>query len=312
MVKNKHMRLLSVLLLILSLSGCFSAPTRNTEKDVELRDIEVNARANGDAPRNRVMVLPFLDERPDRSKKIAEASRQVMVRELLRTGHFIVVAMEDFPQDPKKFITAEQEYDLAAIARIAANMGISAVIEGKVLEVRIKNAGDSVGLIRKQRAEVESKTRIRVFAGKNAKEILNETRSAIEEATATHLGERDTPLGEDPELVKQSVRKALMGGIPNLVKSVEKLNWEGRIAMVAGEKIYVNAGRLSGLQVGDILKITEDGDDVYDPENGKYLGTAPGRMKGTVEVVSYFGKDGCVTVIHSGSGFQENDRVELY
>ncbi len=93
---------------------------------------------------------------------------------------------------------------------------------------------------------------------------------------------------------------------------MEKLSWEGRVAAVAGERIFVNAGRLSGLQVGDILKITDEGDDVYDPETGRFIGTAPGRLKGTVEVVSYFGKDGAIAVVHSGSGFQENDRVELY
>jgi hypothetical protein len=82
--------------------------------------------------------------------------------------------------------------------------------------------------------------------------------------------------------------------------------------MISGERVYVNAGRLSGLQVGDILKVTEEGDDVYDPDTGRFIGTAPGRLKGTIEVVSYFGKDGAIAVIHSGSGFQENDRVELY
>jgi hypothetical protein len=82
--------------------------------------------------------------------------------------------------------------------------------------------------------------------------------------------------------------------------------------MVSGERVFINAGRLSGLQVGDILKVTEEGDDVYDPENGRFIGTAPGRLKGTIEVVSYFGRDGAIAVVHSGSGFQENDRVELY
>ena len=35
-------------------------------------------------------------------------------------------------------------------------------------------------------------------------------------------------------------------------------------------------------------------------------------MKGTLEVISFFGTDGSIAVIHSGSGFRENDKVELY
>jgi hypothetical protein len=301
------------LLFLSFLPACSSTPTPAAKDNVEIRDVELNARNEDEAPRHRVLILPFLDEKSDRSKKIAEMARSVLVRELLRTRQFIAVALEDFPQDPKKFITTEQEYDLGAIARVASNMGIAAVIEGKILDVRAKRAEDSVGIIRRLKAQVETQTRIRIFAGKNGKEIFNEVRTATEEATSSRVLESGSgPLSDDPELVKASVRKAFLAGIPSLARAIEKLNWEGRVAMVAGEKIYINAGRLSGLQVGDVLKITEDGDDVYDPENGKFIGTAPGRLKGTVEIVSYFGKDGCITVIHSGSGFHENDRVELY
>jgi hypothetical protein len=35
-------------------------------------------------------------------------------------------------------------------------------------------------------------------------------------------------------------------------------------------------------------------------------------MKGSLEVISYFGQDGAIAVIHSGSGFKENDRIEMY
>lgn len=295
------------------IAGCQSSPTHSGKDAVELRDVEVNARGDDESPRHRVLVLPFLDEKADRSKKVADTARQTFIRELLKTRQFIAVALEDFPQDPKKFITTDQEYDMPAIARVASTMGVAAVIEGKVMEVHARNRGDSVGFIRSLKAQVETKTRLRVFAGKNGKEILNEVRSATEETNSTHTG--DIPanqLAEDPDLIRQSVRKAFVGGLPSLVRAIEKLSWEGRIAMVSGEKIYLNAGRLSGLQVGDILKVSEDGEDVYDPDTGRFIGTAPGRLKGTIEVVSYFGKDGAISVIHSGSGFSENDRVELY
>ena len=100
--------------------------------------------------------------------------------------------------------------------------------------------------------------------------------------------------------------------VGSVVKALRKMSWTGRIALVRGEKLYLNAGRMSGLQVGDILRVTEAKEEVFDPETGGFLGTITGRMKGTVEVISYFGKDGAVPLIHSGSGFQENDIVEFY
>ena len=51
-------------------------------------------------------------------------------------------------------------------------------------------------------------------------------------------------------------------------------------------------------------------EEVFDPETGGYIDNITGCMKGTIEVVSYFGKDSAVTVVHSDSGFQENDQQE--
>lgn len=304
---------------LLFLSSCaFLSNLRNNENPApgaEVRDVPYSARGDDEAPRHRVLVLPFLEERLDQPKGTSEVARQTVVRELLRTRQFVVVSPEDFPQDPKKFLTEENEYDLAQIAKLASSMGVAAVIEGKVLTIKAKRIGDSLGVIRSTKAQVSTQVRIRIYAGKNGKEILNEVRAADTEATTTRVAERgevSTNLSDDPELVRTAVRKAFASAVPSVIRAVEKLSWEGRVAAIAGERVFVNAGRLSGLQVGDILKVTDEGDDVYDPETGRFIGTAPGRLKGTIEVVSYFGKDGTIAVVHSGSGFQENDRVELY
>lgn len=303
------------LLVLVGCSALSGQRSTSVGEKPEIHDVSYAARGEDEAPRHRVLVLPFLDERTDASKSMTDVARQTVVRELLKTRQFVVVTAEDFPQDPKKFLTEENEYDLAQIAKLASAMGVAAVIEGKVMAIQAKRIGDSVGLIRSLKAQVSTQVRIRIYAGKNGKEILNEVRSADTEATTTRVGQRGeitSNLSEDPELVKTAIRKAFLSAVPNVTRAVEKLAWEGRVAMVTGERVFVNAGRISGLQLGDILKVTDEGDDVYDPETGRFIGTAPGRLKGTIEVVSYFGKDGAIAVVHSGSGFQENDRVELY
>ncbi len=295
--------------------GCNIFGSKKAEKSVEVKDVPAAARGEEEAPRHRILVLPFLDERFDKSKTVADVARSTVVRELVKTQQFVIVSLDDFPQDPKKFLTEENDYDMPQISKIASGMGVAAVLEGKVISIKAKRIGDSVGLIRQLKAQISTQVRVRIYAGKNGKEILNEIRSADTEATTTRMGDKSdltATLGEDPELVKTAIRKAFLSAVPNILRSVEKLAWEGRVAMVSGERVYVNAGRLSGLQVGDILKVTEEGEDVYDPDTGRFIGAAPGRLKGTVEVVTYFGKDGAIAVIHSGSGFQENDRVELY
>ncbi len=308
-----------IVLCLFSTVGCAALSglraNQNQAPGPEVRDVSSVARSEEEAPRHRVLVLPFLDERLEQSKGVSDVARQTVIRELARTRQFVVVSPEDFPQDPKKFLTEENEYDLAQIAKLASAMGVAAVIEGKVLTIKAKRIGDSLGLIRSTKAQVSTQVRLRIYAGKNGKEILNEVRAADTEAVTTRVAERGegaTSLSDDPELVRTAIRKAFLSAVPSVVRAVEKLSWEGRVAAIAGERVFVNAGRLSGLQVGDVLKVTDEGDDVYDPETGRFIGTAPGRLKGTIEVVSYFGKDGAIAVVHSGSGFQENDRVELY
>lgn len=303
-----------IIVVLLFSVGCSFLGKRSEKSKIEVRDVPAVAR-DDEAPRHRILVLPFLDERLDKSKGVSDAARQAVIRELARTNQFVIVSLQDFPQDLGKFITEENDYDMAQVAKIASGLGVAAVLEGKVLSMRAKRVGDSVGFIRQMKAQVSAQVRVRIYAGKNGKEILNEVRSADTEASTTRMGESGDltkSLSEDPELVKTAIRQAFLSSVPNVLRAVEKLAWEGRVAMIAGERVYVNAGRLSGLQVGDILKVTEEGDEVYDPDTGRFIGTAPGRLKGTVEVVSYFGKDGAIAVIHSGSGFQENDRVELY
>jgi hypothetical protein len=276
----------------------------------EYRDVPVDA--SGEGVRHRVLVLPFLDENLNRTEKASQVARDTFLRELGRTGQFVIVSLTDFPGDPKEFLKEGQEYDLTRVARVAAPLGIAAVIEGKVLDLSARKMGDTVGVFRQEKALVKADVRLRVAAGRSGREIFNQTASAQEEATATQVGSRSNLAADDPVLVMESTRKAYMSLLPPAIQAIEKLNWEGRVAMVSGEKIYINAGRLSGIQVGDILKVSEEGTEIFDPETGRFIGKAPGRMKGTLEVVSYFGKDGAVTVVHSGNGFRENDLVELY
>lgn len=293
--------------------GLFSNKEGRRPVGPEVRDVPFQARAS-DQMRKRIMVLPFLNSDLKRSAQVASVARQSVVRALQKTEQFVVIRNEDFPKDLTRF-GSNQEFDLEAISKIAANMGLVAIMEGKILKVDIRKVGDPIGVFRKIKVAINTTVRIRVVSTRNTKEILNEERTADMETTTLHLGEKadmESLLQEEPELIDRVVNKAFEQLVRPIVRSVDKLSWEGRVALVSGEKIYLNAGRLSGLQIGDILRVTEEAEEVYDPETGLLIGQVPGRMKGTIEVISYFGQDGAVAILHSGSGVSENDRVEVY
>ncbi|MCB0421471.1 MAG: hypothetical protein KDD61_10780 [Bdellovibrionales bacterium] len=307
-------------LLILSflfLSSCsLFSPQPTRQNPLQTKNVPFQApRTNDGRLRHRIVVLPFLDAKTDRSQRVRERARLTVVGTLQRTGNFVLVSPNDFSKDVGQFVNESNNYDLEALAPLSSSMGVAALVEGKILEVKAKRVSDSVGLFRKLTARITTAVRIRVVSAKSGKIIMDEVREATVEAETTRVAEysySDRFLEEDPHLVQKAVGKAFWGAIQKIALSVEKLSWEGRVALISGERIFVNAGRLSGIQIGDVLKITEEGEEVFDPESGVFLGRAPGRMKGTIEVVSYFGKDGAIAIVHSGSGFKENDRVEVY
>jgi len=100
--------------------------------------------------------------------------------------------------------------------------------------------------------------------------------------------------------------------IPKIIKVSERIEWIGRVAKIVGSKIYVNAGRVSGLNIGDVLKVLTEGLEVYDPETGAMLGVSKGEVKGTLEIIDYFGGDGTIAILHSGGSVVEGDYVQLY
>lgn len=306
------MKRLSIALVFI-ITACSSTP--EPKRTAQMRDVPLQARdSRNEEPRKRILILPFIDISGDRPEKVADSARKALLRGIQSTKSFVIVDNRDFPKDVKTFRVNDQ-YDLDAISKIAAGMGVALVVEGRILEIKARRLGDQVGVFRKVRAKMDTKVQLRIVGTKQNRELLNEIREATIESSTTKFGSyaySDKALEEDPELVDQVVQKAFRSVLSNIVSVSRKISWEGRIAMVSGDRIYINAGRLSGIQVGDILRVNDEGSEVFDPENGQFIGRAPGKMKGTVEVISYFGKDGAIGVIHSGSGFRESDQVEFY
>tara|TARA_B100001248_G_scaffold251745_2_gene227176 strand:+ start:3682 stop:4602 length:921 start_codon:yes stop_codon:yes gene_type:complete len=264
--------------------------------------------------KKRVLVLPFQDKDPSRSENVKEDARKFLVAQLNRTGKVYVVRSEDLPQDIQSYFK-DGKYDIPAIANMARGLDISMIIEGHILDLQAQKLADQVGLVRDVNAKMTAKTHLKAYSAKNASVIVDQNRTATAEANVRVYGKEDVSaraLQEKPALIRASLNKALSLSLVPIIRSIDKISWSGRVALVKGDRIYVNAGKISGIQLGDILRVSGKGEDIFDPETGKLIGVAPGRTKGTIEVIHYFGKDGSVAIIHSGGGFKENDKVELY
>lgn len=316
-----YFRPLELLLLSLFLSGCttFFTSDRSNEEPVkvkrEVKDVPSQARKSDDSsPRKRLMILPFLDASAQRPQGLRDSARREVIKDLNKTGEVIVLDSEDLKVDLVKTM-ANGEYKMDEVSKATQALGVSAVLEGKILDLKVQRKSDEAGVFRQLKTLFDCVVRVRIYSSRSGKELFNTTKTVTIEESNVRVAEAvdtDRFFKNNPEILQHLVEDSFLEFSSQIIATMDKLSWEGRIAMVNGDRIFLNVGRISGLQVGDILKVSDEGDEVFDPQNGNFIGKGPGRLKGTLEVVSYFGQDGSIAIVHSGAGFKENDKIELY
>lgn len=264
-------------------------------------------------PKKRLVVLDFWNDTPVKVGDLGAFAADELRRGLHLSQRLIIppdarsdVATEDFVQGDKVRV--------AQLIREGRKLGVAVVVIGRVTKVTFRQRGDDVGLFRQKQSFAGVDTEIKLFDVGNGREIMAAGKSG--EASSSAMVALESSNIESPEyraeLTRMAVRNTIASIVPDVLRAVEKMAWEGHVAKIAGGKIYVNAGRASGLVAGDILKVMTQGDDVYDPATGAFLGRSQGQLKGTLEVIDFIGPDGAAAEVHTGANFAEGDAVQLY
>jgi len=95
----------------------------------------------------------------------------------------------------------------------------------------------------------------------------------------------------------------------DLLKTILTLDWHARVASIEEGKIYINAGRLSGLEKGSLLDVYAPGEEIIDTKTKMPLGRTKGKYKGEIEVSELFGVDASMAKIKKGTDFSPTDFV---
>jgi hypothetical protein len=264
-------------------------------------------------PKKRVVVFNFWNDTP-----VKQADLGAFGADELRRGLFVTQRLL-LPTDARTELTTEdfiqgEKVRVAQLIREGRRLGVAVLVIGRITKVVFRQRGDEVGLFRQKQSLAAVDVEAKVFDVMSGREVMAVGKSG--EASSNTLVALEPGNIESPEfraeLTKLAVRSAVVTLVPDVVRSIEKMAWEGHVAKIASGKVYVNAGRASGLVAGDILKVLTQGDDIYDPSTGAYLGRSKGQLKGTLEVIDFIGTDGAVAEIHTGGNFQEGDAVQLY
>jgi hypothetical protein len=263
--------------------------------------------------RKRVVLLPFWNDTPIKGKFEVQ-SKNILRDVLLEQKRVNVVDEKDISLRSQDFYLDSEKLNVSHLAEQGKKWGVSLVIVGRISKITFRKKDDDVGLLRPTAAKAAAMVELRMVDVAQAKETaIGEGAGLSEQSSLNLFGStaEDTD-GMRNELVLDAIGNGIQKAMPALNKEMDRVQWRGKVARINGARIFITGGRATGIQTGDIMRVTSFGQDVFDPETGLFLGRTPGDLKGTLEVVEFFGEDGAICRLHSGGNFNEGDVVQLY
>ncbi len=77
---------------------------------------------------------------------------------------------------------------------------------------------------------------------------------------------KKTPLGK-------AVQMVIDRAVNYIAQRLKNVPWKGRVVLVKGDKVYINAGKKAGVSVGDEFVVYKEGETLIDPDTGMELGS---------------------------------------
>ena len=238
------------------------------------------SRGSGSVLKNKVLVAHFDDRTPDADAAVGDWMAQKLMKEVDRRSQKILFV--DY-QMAREFLEARgippAEFEAPGTLRLLNEVfGVKAVVVGQLSGPYVFTAKGGSG------DEISSaviKVDARMFDALNGKTL--KTLSASNPILSSR--ERGSFSEEKAKLRAIDFTVADLGG--QLSRELDGLDWSCRVVKVEGEELYLNAGKLTGLRVGDRLEVFSPGDGEGRKEPGAqiqisgFLGTDASMAKST-------------------------------
>ncbi len=245
--------------------------------------------------KRRIIVLPVTDRTNYKAEGLGELATKRLISRLESTGTVICV-------DPNTLNVKGSYFEPATAKKMNDDFGIQAILKTTLSDVYTSSS----------RIEGKDEKETSFAMSKLAMDVFNtETGQTMKQLSGRN------PISLSREKGDLSTEKAKIKAIDlaiemiaeDVLKTVLSVDWHSRIASIDGTKVYINAGRLSGLEKGKVLEVYAPGEAVVDPRTKQPLGRKKGAFKGELEVVELFGVDASWAKTNKGGSFSSNDLV---
>lgn len=303
----------------LNVSGCAPTMSGAVKDDTTLTDTSKQLKTASDAsdykgPKLRVGVVNFLNKTPSKVLGIGEAAADILGTIMQKTERFIIIPQQDIGsilEQQKMGATGAINPDTAA--KMGQILGLNAIVTGAITAYSEAEEGSSYGIGGSKKQIARVTVDYRIVDTTTGEQIMADSGAGIyEKKTTTVLG-MGSKASYDTDLRDGALRDALTKAMVNMMKQLESRPWKGKIVKVANDKLYVNAGKKTGLKVGDKLDIYRVGEDLIDPDTKQKIGTTEDKIGQAIIQQNDIGDkaDMSIALRTSGAGFKSGDVVKF-
>ncbi len=303
----------------LVMSSCSPTTSGAVKDDTTLTDTSKQLKTSSDVsdykgPKLRVGVVNFQNKTPSRVLGIGEAAADILGTILQKTERFIVI-----PQQDIESILGQQRLGATGVinpdtaAKMGQVLGLNAIVTGAITAYSETEEGYDY-LVSKGKKQIARVTvDYRIVDTTTGVQMMADSGAGIYEKKVGSVLGMGTKAAYDTDLRDGALRDALTKAMVNMMKQLESQPWKGKIAKVTGNKLYINAGKKTGLKVGDRLDIFRVGEDIIDPDTHQKLGTTEDKIGQAIIQQNDLGDkaDMSVAMTSSGMGFKQGDIVKF-
>ncbi len=240
--------------------------------------------------KKRLMIVPFRDSTNASHKKLADRALQTLISKIRTTSDQIVffdaAILEETLRSRKLDLKSFESPETIQLANQLFN--VHAIVTGTInhlftssTESKVKGKGKTTYAI----AEISAK----LFDAASGSVVR-----VWEKRNPTFASEGKGDFSEEKAQLKAIEWIISEIGL-EIIEELRGISWHTTIASVDGDRVYISAGKLSGVRVGDVFSV--------------YPAASQEEPKGEVRVGDLFGIDSSVADITRGKGFRANDVV---
>ncbi len=289
-------KIFTAILILLTFAGC-GKTTSTVKKDNKIQKLREYEEENVQVgPKRKIVIGKVKNETRFGNKRLGDIAKDVLISEFSKTNRFVVLEREDLDS-----VMEETEFSNAlgqgSIAGQQQFLDAEYVIVGSVTKYAVNTTGSSkiISKSKEQRAEVAIDIKIiDVRTGKTWSE-LGEGNSTVKYGTTLGVG---TSGGYDESLEQEAFRAATINAMENIIERIDKTPWTAKVAKTYSNKIIINAGKMSNLEMNTKLDVFKQGEKIE--FEGEFLGYVEEKI-GTAKVIDYLGEDAAIAAFDGKS-----------